>query len=222
MVTFYIARHGQNVDNQNGILNGHRDLPLTEIGEQQAVLLGEQIHKSGLRFDSVYASPLIRAWKTAEVVCTIAEQPKFVIEKDLIERNFGIMSGKRLDEIEAICAPNIIKTETITYFLEPEGGESFPVLIQRAKDLLERMTAKHSDEHVLLVCHGDFGKMIYAAYYKEDWETVLTGFHFGNSEVLVLSDRLQLPEQCASEGHCADVTQTESERRLFTTQQYNL
>jgi broad specificity phosphatase PhoE len=45
-----------------------------------------------------------------------------------------------------------------------------------------------SDQHsVLLVTHGDFGKMIYAAYYDLDWEEVLKQFHFGNSEVLLLA-----------------------------------
>lgn len=39
----FIARHGQNEDNVNGILNGHRDLPLTELGRQQARELGEGI-----------------------------------------------------------------------------------------------------------------------------------------------------------------------------------
>jgi broad specificity phosphatase PhoE len=89
------------------------------------------------------------------------------------------------------------------------------------------MTAKHnSNEHVLLVCHGDFGKMVYAAYYDEDWKSVLMDFHFGNSEVLVLSDRLKRPRECDSNGHCSDVaggvdSENMSERRLFTTQQYN-
>ncbi len=32
MLKIYLARHGQNEDNANGILNGHRDLPLTDIG----------------------------------------------------------------------------------------------------------------------------------------------------------------------------------------------
>ncbi len=40
---------------------------------------------------------------------------------------------------------------------------------------------------ILLVTHGDFGKMLYAAYYDIPWEDVLRQFHFGNSEVLLLS-----------------------------------
>ena len=36
MLNIYLARYGQNQDNANGILNGHRDLPLTELGIAQA------------------------------------------------------------------------------------------------------------------------------------------------------------------------------------------
>jgi probable phosphoglycerate mutase len=35
MMKIYLTRHGQNEDNLNGILNGHRDLPLTDLGRDQ-------------------------------------------------------------------------------------------------------------------------------------------------------------------------------------------
>ena len=65
MTTIYIARHGQNEDNVHGILNGHRDLPLTDLGRQQARQLARHIKDRGLVFDAVYASPLGRAFETA-------------------------------------------------------------------------------------------------------------------------------------------------------------
>ena len=83
---------------------------------------------------------------------------------------------------------DIIKTDTITYFLNPEGAETFPDLVSRAKLLLNEMKEKHSNQTVLLVSHGDIGKMIYATYYNLSWKNVLTQFHFGNSELLLLSE----------------------------------
>jgi broad specificity phosphatase PhoE len=38
MLKLYLARHGQNLDNANGILNGHRDEPLTKKGMEKARL----------------------------------------------------------------------------------------------------------------------------------------------------------------------------------------
>ncbi len=86
----------------------------------------------------------------------------------LIERDFGIMTGKPTKDIESWCSPDIIKTNTITYFLSPEGSETFPQLIVRAKKVLNFIKNKHKGQSILLVTHGDFGKMLYTAFYNLD------------------------------------------------------
>jgi probable phosphoglycerate mutase len=187
VLKIYLARHGQNNDNANGILNGHRDLPLTEIGINQATELANEIKAATLSFDVVLSSPLTRALRTAEIIADINNLPEPKIVDELIERNFGIMTGLRQSRIEELCAPNIIKTDTITYFLSPEGAETFPDLLKRADILLRKITEEYKEGSILVVTHGDFGKMIYAQYYKLDWKNVLTLFHFGNSELLLLS-----------------------------------
>lgn len=76
----------------------------------------------------------------------------------------------------------------MTYFLSPQDAETFPDLKLRASKLLTKLAdIYHQDDSILLVTHGDFGKMIYASYYDLDWENVLTDFHFGNSDLLLLS-----------------------------------
>lgn len=186
-VEIFISRHGQNVDNLNGILNGHRDLPLTELGREQAKQLGEGIKAADLQFDAVYSSPLTRAFETAAIAAEVAGLPKPQEMKLLIERDFGVMTGKRIDQVEELCAPDIIKTDTITYFLSPSGAETFPELVKRGKTVLSDIRSKHSSGKVLLVCHGDVGKMIYAAATSKDWKSVLTEFHFGNGELIDIS-----------------------------------
>ena len=186
-VEIYIARHGQNEDNVHGILNGHRDLPLTDLGRQQARDLSQGIMQSGIQFDYVYSSPLSRALETAQIVSREAHFPEPVVLQNLIERDFGVMSGKPASDIEKLCAPEIIKTDTITYFLSPEGAETFPDLVERGARILEEVRAKHTSGKVLLVCHGDLGKMIYAAATGKDWRDVLVDFHFGNGDLIDIS-----------------------------------
>jgi broad specificity phosphatase PhoE len=182
-----IARHGQNEDNVNGILNGHRDLPLTDLGREQARQLGQGIEEANLEFDAVYSSPLIRAYETAEIASRVAHLPAPEKMDLLIERDFGVMTGKSVSMVEELCAPDIIKTDTITYFLSPDGAETFPQLIERGQKVLDTIRAKHLGGKVLLVCHGDIGKMIYAAATGADWQNVLTDFHFGNGELIDVS-----------------------------------
>lgn len=188
MLKIYIARHGQNEDNANGILNGHRDLPLTEIGIRQAHQLADGIREAGLSFDAVYTSPLSRAKRTAEIVCETLGISEPIVLDSLIERDFGMMTGKPVGDIERLCAPDIVKTDTITYFLSPEGSETFPMLLERSEEVLAQVRADHPSGSVLLVAHGDLGKMIYAAYYGLPWQDMLTSFHFGNCELLLLDE----------------------------------
>jgi len=187
MNTFYLIRHGQDFDNSEGLLNGHRDRTLTEIGINQAIELARKIKINKLKADFVLSSPLNRALTTASIVASLNGYPTPIIEPLLIERDFGIMTGKKHSEIIPTCSPNIIKTDTATYFLNPQGSETFPDLLSRANLLFSKLNSKYQNKHIIFVSHGDFGKIIYAAYYKLDWQNVLKSFHFGNSELLVLS-----------------------------------
>ena len=202
MLKIYLARHGQDLDNIKGILNGHRNEPLSPKGLEQAEEAGVKIKEAGLVFDVVYSSPLLRASVTADIICRVSHNPKAVTLPLLIERDFGIMTGVEQGKIEELCAPDIIKTDKITYFLQPQGAETFTDLLTRAERVLSFVKAKHAQGNILLVTHGDFGKMIYAAYYSLDWKEVLTTFHFGNSELLLLSK-----DSAASKSHVFKIDQ---------------
>jgi probable phosphoglycerate mutase len=193
MLNIYIARHGQDEDNEKGLLNGHRNTPLTLLGIEQAKQLANHVKEIGIVFDKVYSSPLLRSYTTATILTEILKIDPPVKLDILIERNFGIMSGVPLKDIESICSPDILKTDTtleysaVTYFLNAEGAETFPQLLERGKEIIDHIQKQHKDGNVLLVCHGDLGKMIYASYYNKDWKEALKKFHFGNSELLHLS-----------------------------------
>jgi len=202
MLRIYLARHGQDWDNANGILNGQRDKTLTETGIDQANQLAQKIKNTNLKFDAIYSSPLQRAFKTAEIISDILNLPKPTKLDDLIERDFGVMTGERVKDIEKMCAPDILKTNTITYFFSPQNGETFPQLVERAKKLLDFIKNKYKDGSILLVTHGDIGKMIYAAYYQLDWLKILTMFHFGSSELLLLA-----PDSKAEDSHVFKIDQ---------------
>lgn len=64
MTTFYIVRHGESEANKLGVIAGHKDFPLTELGEKQAEETAA--HLAAVPFDAIYASDLARAMQTAE------------------------------------------------------------------------------------------------------------------------------------------------------------
>jgi probable phosphoglycerate mutase len=204
MLNIYIARHGQDQDNVRGILNGHRDELLTTLGQEQARELANKIKDANLKIDKIYSSPLKRTKQTADIIAEILSLDKPEDFSLLIERDFGIMTGRPIKEIELKCAPDILKTDIITYFLSAQGAETFLQLLERGHKIINEIKAKHQSGNILLITSGDIGKMIYADYYNLDWKEVLTMFHFGNSELLLLS-----PNSPATEAH------------VFKAEQYN-
>jgi broad specificity phosphatase PhoE len=185
MLELYLCRHGQNEDNAAGILNGHRDLPLTQVGREQAKELGTLAKQNGLSFDHVYTSPLIRAKETADIISTMTSSPEPEIIPELIERDLGSLTGHPYSDILKI-SKSVIQTDNVNYFLDI--GESFADTLLRAKKVLEGVESKHESGKVLLVTHGDIGKMIYSAFHKTSWQDALRNFHFGNSELLLLKE----------------------------------
>lgn len=186
MLKIYLTRHGQDEDNAGGLLNGHRDKPLTSLGLQQAQALAAFVKEQGISFAAIYSSPLRRAYQTAETISVALAADKPIILPLLIERDFGIMTGEKISDIEKLSSSELFKTATVNYLLDGEGVETFPDLKTRAEKILNFIEANHKDGNILLVCHGDLGKMIYAAYYGLPWEEALAGFHFGNTELILL------------------------------------
>jgi 2,3-bisphosphoglycerate-dependent phosphoglycerate mutase len=59
-------RHGETAWNADTRIQGHIDIPLSDVGRRQAALLGQAL--SGEPVTAIYASDLSRAWETAEYV----------------------------------------------------------------------------------------------------------------------------------------------------------
>ena len=179
-----LVRHGQDIDNLNGVLNGHRNQPLTSLGEEQATLVAQKLLKE--KIDRIFSSPLTRARQTAQAISSTLDIP-FTIEPLLIERDFGSMTGKSISSIKELPDDQLIKTARVNYFLRAQGAESFEETYARAVSLLLELHRNWPDQKLLLVTHGDIGKMIQAAYHEWHWTDGLRAPHFDNTDILRLS-----------------------------------
>lgn len=179
-----ICRHGQDEDNVEGLLNGHRDRPLTELGRSQAAAAAELVAARHKDIDVICASPLQRANVTAH---TIGAQLGVKVETvdGLIERDFGVLSGKPLSEIPE-HATMFHATEKVNYFLDGEGVESFDRCYERAQRVLQHLDAAHNGKVVLLVCHGDIGKMLLGVRRGISWKAALDTPYIANTDVIEL------------------------------------
>lgn len=89
MIEVFFVRHGQTQWNLEKKIQGVLDIPLNNRGLDEAKELALTI-QSG--FDSIISSPLIRAYKTAEILNENLGL-KLTTDKRLMERNFGNLAG---------------------------------------------------------------------------------------------------------------------------------
>jgi probable phosphoglycerate mutase len=139
----YLARHGETAWSLTGQHTGLTDLPLTERGERNARQLGERLR--GLRFASVYTSPLQRAHRTCELAGfgAVAE-----VDPDLVEWDYGHYEGRRTAEIRAE------RPDWQLFRDGCPGGESPAQASARADRVVSRLRAVQGD--VLLFSSGHF------------------------------------------------------------------
>lgn len=185
----YVIRHGETDHNVARRIQGPLlDDPVNALGRQQAAALQrhfEEECRAGLRLDAVYASPMKRAWETAEAVargCGIAAP---VPEPGIIEFSWGIYLGRHENDVMHAMqeAHTHWKAGRVDFAL-PEG-ESPASAWERARAALWPIFERHARGGVALVAHGRINKIILSALVHQDLRR-MEEFPQGNTSVTLL------------------------------------
>lgn len=104
----YLIRHGETVDNVAGLYAGVRDSALTNFGVEQARRLGEHFAKEDVHvaFDHIFASPLSRAYKTAQAI----RAPQLVL-KAIAKAKASSDSEELTEDLEIVRVPELIEQD---------------------------------------------------------------------------------------------------------------
>lgn len=147
----YFIRHGETDWNVEGRYQGSTDILLSEVGRKQAKLLGKRFQN--IDIDMVYASPLKRAYATAEAVSLGADVP-IVKEDDFREINFGEWEGHTTKELEEKFgeAYNTFKKNPMRESMPGEG--SFQNAMDRGLKAINNILEKHQGQNIAIVSHG--------------------------------------------------------------------
>jgi probable phosphoglycerate mutase len=146
-----LARHGETAWSKSGQHTGRTDIPLTDVGREQARRLGEAL--AGRSFSRVLTSPLSRASETARIAGFV---PGAVVDPDLQEWDYGVYEGRRRVDIAADEPGWTVWSRPI------RGGESLTELGARADRVIERLLPIGGD--VLLFSHGHFLRVLAARW----------------------------------------------------------
>jgi broad specificity phosphatase PhoE len=157
--TILLVRHGQTDSNISNFYMGWSSEDLNEAGYDQASRLSSRL--SSLPVNSVYTSPLRRAYTTAAILAE-PHGLKPAVMDDLIEVNLGDWQGLYATEIERRWPEVWRQWRTDPSSVTVPGGESFTQVTERAIRALHRIVASNRGEITAIVTHEVIVKVLVA------------------------------------------------------------
>lgn len=184
----YITRHGKTIWNEQGILQGSLDSPLTKEGVQKAIDLSKRI--SIYNIQAIVTSDLKRAKDTSFYIKSGSDIPIFYF-KELREMSFGDWDGMKITEIQEKYQDDFRKFETDPINFDNKSGETYINLLSRVEKALETIKNLNYD-NVLIVTHGITVKALQILIEKKDISQIvklpvikgcsLIGYEIGQEE----------------------------------------
>ncbi|MFC4076987.1 histidine phosphatase family protein [Salinithrix halophila] len=144
----YLIRHGETAWNKEKRVQGHKDMPLSSAGEEQARRLGQRFSKQEI--SAVYSSDLTRAVQTAEYV---AGDRTLIVGRmvEFRERYMGDWEGLLIAEVKK-RHPG--EWEEVWHRGGKYGVESTEEVKDRMIAKLQRLIVRHPGERIVVVSHG--------------------------------------------------------------------
>lgn len=154
----WLIRHGETSWNADRRLQGWQDIPLNDVGEQQARNLANYLasDRFDVKFDHVVSSDLQRAAQTAAISCAHTGLD-VVLDKGLRERGFGVLEGRSWDSFGG----RVPDQPGDSADLAPEGGEFIQQFQQRVLAAVERLADTYPGKKLAVFAHGGVIDMVW-------------------------------------------------------------
>ena len=169
----FLARHGQSIWNAQNRFTGWIDVPLSQLGMQEAIELGEHLREQDINV--IYTSRLMRSSMTALLAmvhlgkesCIMHEDARYetTLDTALIpvymteafnERHYGILQGHNKDKMIAIHGSTQIQQWRRSFREAPPQGESLYDTKMRAVSVFVKDVIPLLSTHNVLICaHGN-------------------------------------------------------------------
>lgn len=207
-----LIRHGQTLHNTQRIISGRNDIPINDVGHQQARKMAERV-KRQYPVDVIYASPLQRTMQTAAYLGKLFDLP-VLPHADLLEYGFGDLSDIKVSQIKAtnpalyqqIATWN--ESEYSENPIRPEipGAEPMEDFKKRMQSFTDLVIQKHAGQQVVAVSHGGFIKSFlyyhvggdfsrYVPFWVDNTSLTIVDFYKGNPVIRLFNDNSHVEEQ---------------------------
>ena len=175
----YLVRHGETIWNATRRVQGHSDIPLSEVGREQARLLAKRL--ANMEIDCFYSSDLDRAMETTRIIAE-SHNSEISITADLRELDFGAWEGKTIEEMEKTNPWTIREWFRCPYDNHVPEGEKVLEMAKRCDSVMKRIISNHAGETVMVVAHGGSIRSIICSVLGVDYNN-LWRIELGNTSL---------------------------------------
>jgi broad specificity phosphatase PhoE len=180
--TLYLARHGETEYNRMRLMQGQQvDAELNDRGRTQARALAIRFRQVSL--NTLYSSPLVRAWETATAVGAYHDLAPTRL--DLVsEMSWGDLEGRPIDSVTPYLKDLTRQWKAGNFKHRVGGGETILDVQHRASAALRRIEDECSTGDVVLVLtHGRFLRVLLATALPEYGLSRMEEFQHTNTGV---------------------------------------
>ncbi|HKV56225.1 MAG TPA: histidine phosphatase family protein [Candidatus Binataceae bacterium] len=149
---FIMVRHGESEGNRERRFTISSEVPLTELGRQQAREVARAISRA-FNPSIVISSPFRRARQTSEIISGELNL-EIEIVNDLHERDLGCLKGHSYDDLRTLVLKDPAYDPARGWLWRPDGGESYDDVRQRVVSAVEGLLARYPAQEIIIVSHG--------------------------------------------------------------------
>ncbi len=174
MPQLILVRHGQSLWNLEDRFTGWVDVPLTALGEQEALNAGLKL--KGIQVDVAYTSTLQRAQNTLKnILSSMGVEVPTIRDEALNERHYGDLQGLNKAQTAVKFGADQVKIWRRSYDVPPPNGESLKDTAARTLPFFDRCILGDiaQGKNVLVVAHGNSNRSIVMQLDKLTREQVL-------------------------------------------------
>lgn len=155
----YLMRHGEVANGGERRYNGHIDVDITPLGEEQMHRLADRLAEEPVR--AVYASDLVRSAKGAEIIARRLGLAHTSL-RSLRERSIGAWEGLTAEEIRQRFPEEYAAWRSDLLHYRPPGGECLLDVRDRVLPEYRRLIAAHAGQEIAMLLHGGVNRVILA------------------------------------------------------------
>ena len=151
-IKIMFMRHGRSRADDENVIEGRYDAPLTDVGREQAEARAQELKSREITFDRIIASPLKRACETAQIVDNILGVG-VEFDEDWMEKDNGPIAGLPHQVARARYPLPDFHNPFQPHVVSADAGESAWAFHCRAARALEKVIRLGKGRY-LVVAHG--------------------------------------------------------------------